>query len=114
MFVIKFLFYFALSFVILSFPIQRKAAFYHINKLAAPYTTQLFSHLGDKIEESLNHGAKAGKRLFNNTLPEVEKDQIKSTFSSTKKAPMVESFQENYTVEEKEMLKKIFTNQVED
>ena len=111
MFIIKFLFYFSLSFIILSFPIENKNVFFHLNKVAKPYTQKIFEMVGTKVETGIQKGSIFSKKLFSNTLP--AEDKIKSTLSSmSKKVPIKKKMEGEYTNEEKSMLNKIL-NRIE-
>lgn len=107
---IKFLFYFSLSFLILSFPLKEdKHVFDYLEQVARPVTSKIYFFIDKKTKE----GIKESKKFFTNSEP-VIKDKIKSTFSSAiKKDKKVEqkTDDENYTDEEKEAIKKILSNE---
>ncbi|MCP4913929.1 MAG: hypothetical protein GY909_12525 [Oligoflexia bacterium] len=117
MFIIKFAIYFSLSFIILSFPVGNKPIFNHLNKVAQPYTTELFSSFFDKAKDNIQTGKEFGKKLFSTKID--KQDLIKTQFSSTvkeaqpqerrkiKKELKKELNNDSYTAEEKELLKKI-------
>jgi hypothetical protein len=96
MFLIKFLFYFSLSFFILTIPMSGTPLFYSLEKVARPVTENLFSY----VREGSKEGIKKSKKFFSNTVP-PKRDIIKTRKSSTKK-PMGK-----YTEEEKEFLQNI-------
>lgn len=113
MFIIKFAIYFTISFIILSFPIGSKPIFSHLNKVAKPYTTELFANLTDKAKDNLEAGKEIGKKMFSTKIN--KQDLINTQFSSTqrnenkkiKKELKKEIHKDNYTPEEKELLLKI-------
>ncbi len=105
MFILKFFFYFTISFIILCVPVSQKNIFYYLDKAAAPYTEEIFSVIRSKAIE----GKKIGENFFNNSTPKVS-DSVNSSYSSTKKKNNLEEqlehdhSEEPYTVEEKQML----------
>jgi len=103
MFVLKFIFYFTLSFIILCVPVSQKNVFFYLDKAAAPYTKEIFSIIKKKAIE----GKKIGKKFFNNSTPKVS-DSVNSSYSSTQKEHDLGHHhghhEEPYTVEEKQML----------
>lgn len=110
MFIVKFLFSFVISFMILSFPMGNRVLFDHLTGITQPITDKVFSFLKTNAKENLKLGKEITGKLLNNTVPEMEakKDSIKSTYSATKKIiKKIEDHGENYTDEEKELLKNI-------
>ncbi|MDC1173752.1 hypothetical protein OAT67_00020 [Bacteriovoracaceae bacterium] len=113
MFIIKFFIYFTLSFIILSFPVGNKPIFSHLNKVAKPYTTELFADLSEKAKDNLQAGKEIGQKMFSTNIK--KQDHIKTQYSSTQKAESKkikrelkkEIHKDTYTPEEKELLQKI-------
>ncbi len=72
MFIIKFAIYFSLSFIILSFPVGNKPIFNHLNKVAQPYTTELFSSFFDKAKDNIQRISSDDKVQFKFTESEIK------------------------------------------
>ncbi|WP_127715118.1 hypothetical protein [Halobacteriovorax sp. HLS] len=109
-FMFKFALYFAISFVILSFPIADKTVFEHVNKIAHPYTDNIYK----SVKSNVSQGIKESSKLFSNSSPNT--DEIKTKYSSMKKKvkkieQAIESNHESFTIEEKEMLKKVLNTE---
>ncbi len=103
---IKFSIYFAVSFIILSFPVNNKTIFGHLNGYSRPYTDKIFNTITINAENLFNKGSDASKKLFTNTKPKNTKiDKVKMKRSSIRKD--IEHAQEKYTIEEQEMIRKI-------
>jgi hypothetical protein len=113
-FIFKFALYFSISFVILSFPIGEKTVFEHVNKVAHPYTNDIYKSVKTNVNTGIEKGTKIGKDLFSNTSPTT--DQIKTKYSSMKKKAKkieaaIEKNHEAFTVEEKELLMKVLNKE---
>lgn len=112
LFMIKFTFYFAISFIILCIPVSQETLFNHIHDYARPYTTQIFNQVENEASKQIQNGSQFTKKFFSNSNPSHQ-DKVISKFSSTKREPIenVESLinndNEEYTVEEIELLNKI-------
>ena len=105
MMLLKFSFYFVLSYMILCIPLKERQVFDHLYQLTSPYTESLFSIIKVKGKEGLEES----KKIFSNTKPS-HGDKVKSRLSSIQKKSLrkeIESPSESYTNEEKELLKKI-------
>ena len=100
MFLIKFAFYFATSFLLLSIPFQGDPLFYRLESMARPLTSKVFSYIVTNSSESIKNGAHITKKFFTNTIP-PKKDSVRIKSSASQK-PMGQ-----YTREEKEFLKNI-------
>ncbi|MDA9189737.1 hypothetical protein N9O57_02025 [bacterium] len=113
--IIKFIFFFGVSFLILSFPISKKPAFYYLHESSSHLIAPLFTKSKSKIKESSNHSKNIFSKLFNNIKPvkkakTVKIDKIKKQESATlKKVPQKEL--DSYTDEEQELLKKVLSSQ---
>ncbi len=106
-FFLKLFFYFSISYLFLGLPLGKSPIFYHLYSLTSPYTDRLF--FGNKENSSLIESSfkkpllkysKIIRKFFLNTLPED---------SSPKESQEIEQeeYQESYTIEEKQFLKKI-------
>jgi gas vesicle protein len=109
MFVIKFLFYFSLSFVILSVPVSgNKKVFNYCDELAKPYTAQIFGAIKGAISNGVHESKRVSKKLFNNTSEKI--DEVKSSISASQKEAIKEidsTPKDSYTPEEREALLRI-------
>ena len=83
-FILKFSIYFAISFLILSFPVTKKTLFSLIHSQTNKYTNKIFQNLSNKTEESLKTGKYYSKKIFSNSEPTIQ-DKVFSKFSSTQK-----------------------------
>ena len=103
---LKFSIYFALSFLILCFPVKNGHVFDYLEKVARPLTAKVYFFIDVKARE----GLKKGKELFTENAPEI-KDKIRSSLSSAKKkSKMASEKVETYTKEETEAIRKILSN----
>jgi hypothetical protein len=106
MFLIRFCFYFSLSFIILSFPVSKdKQVFDYLDGMAKPYTSKIHSKIFSTIDVTSKEVKEASKKVFNNTSADTIKRQHSSTEKKKVKLP-----QDNYTVEEREALLNILKN----
>lgn len=113
-FMFKFALYFSISFVILSFPIGEKTVFEHVNKVAHPYTQNIYKSVKNGVNSGISKGSEIGKDLFANTSPTT--DEIKTKYSSMKKnakkiEEAIDSHHQAFTVEEKELLMKVLNKE---
>ena len=109
-FMFKFFLYFSISFVILSFPLADKPIFEHMNYFTKPYTANIYKAVKSNFNSGVEKGSKMGKDLFSNTS--AKSDQVKTKYSSIKRSMKqidddIEKHHDNFTVEEKELLKKV-------
>ncbi|OUR93117.1 hypothetical protein A9Q84_21685 [Halobacteriovorax marinus] len=109
-FIFKFCLYFSISFIILSFPLGEKPLFEHVNKFTKPYTENIYKSVKTNVNSGINKGSQLGQELFSNTSPNI--DKVKTKYSSLKKSTRdieeeIESHHGNFTIEEKELLKKV-------
>ncbi|MFZ8933243.1 MAG: hypothetical protein ACO20H_00230 [Bacteriovoracaceae bacterium] len=107
-YLLKFFIYFTISFAILCIPIQKQRAFDHIYDFAIPTARSLIRSFKKDALENIRIGKKLGKKYLLN----VEPVQIEDTVSNGHAAAQgyIESNIEpidEYTAEEKEILKKI-------
>jgi hypothetical protein len=113
MFVFKFLFYFSISFALLSIRIDNNSIFDHIDSQTRPYTIKAFGIIQEKTDSFLGSTAAVGKKLFQNTTPE-KVDNVKRSLSANKKLEAKKELElkkeleeDHFTDEEKEILKNI-------
>lgn len=103
---IRYTIYFAISFTILSIPVNNRPLFGHLHKHTAPYTSRVFIQIADSVKR----GIEKGKRIFINSDPGHDhSDVIMATQSSTldKNLEEVQIPEGEYTDEEKEVLEKV-------
>ena len=103
MFLIKFTFYFSLSFLILSFPTSDKTkVFNHIDNLVMPYTSQVHKSIKSKLKGSLGEAKRITHALVSNTS-EKNSDKITNNQSGITKED-ISLPSDQYTVQEREAL----------
>ena len=99
MFLLKFILYFIVSFVILSFPVSDKTLFAHLNKMTAPVSKTILQ----KIEIGIKKSSSWSKKIFTNSTPN-KKD---TAHINEKREVRKDVAKESYTPEERELLEKI-------
>ena len=104
MFIFRFIFYFTLSFIILSFRISDKPIFIYIDNITHPWVAKIYSKIGTQGKKLVSE-SKVVPRKFFNTLPKKQ-DKVKSGRSGLRKRDI--SPEDDYTPEEKASLNKIF------
>ncbi|EQC43293.1 hypothetical protein [Bacteriovorax sp. Seq25_V] len=103
MFVIKFAFYFCLSFLILSIPVgEDKVVFSYMDQIAKPMTSKVFSTVKGVFTNGLKETKEVTSKMFNNTS--AKQDKILTNLSSVKKSIEAKLPKDNYTKEEKEAI----------
>ncbi len=107
MFILKFLFYFTVSFLILNFPIGEKKVFNHIENISDPYAKKVYNAIYKQTKEVFKEGAKASKQAFNNTS--IKEDIVKTQKSSQQAKKKVNLPKDSYTPEEESALLKILS-----
>ena len=100
-FLAKIVIYFSMSFFLLCVPINRSPLFFHLYKLGGRYVEQGLLSVKREIVIKIQEGTSLGKRFFLNSLPDETK--------RIHRDPMKHS-ENTFTVEEKELLKKVFNN----
>jgi hypothetical protein len=112
-FLIRFTFYFSLSFAILCIPIGgNRQLFDKLSSMVTPYARSAVQTTKDKISTT----KKYGKKLYSNSEPELEEDQIKSKMSATERKKSKKIIKENrkpddtYTEEEQERLRRALSD----
>jgi hypothetical protein len=114
MFIIRFAFYFILSFAILCIPIGNdRQVFDKLSDMVTPYARKAVKTTKQKFSST----KKYGKKLYSNSEPELdEEDAVKSKMSSTqrKSKKIVKEHrqaEETYTEEEQERLRKVLSEE---
>lgn len=107
MFLIRFPFYFALSFIILSIPISGNTVFDHMTNSISPVIKKTVKKVKSWGQGALEDTKSLTVKAMNNVKPQV--DEVRSSQSSTKPKVKEEDIDAhpNYTDEEKELLIKI-------
>ncbi len=111
MFIIRFAFYFTLSFAILCIPIGGgRQLFDKIFSMVTPYAREAVKSTKQKITTTKRYS----KKLYSNSNPVIEVDEVKSKLSSVmrKSKAVKESHknpEETYTEEEQERLRKVLS-----
>lgn len=96
--------WFTASFVVLSIPVSQQPIFDHITNIFGPTTQGFIQDFSKRANESVQVGKKAVDKLFE-TVPK-NTDKLKLQQSSIDKEELPE---EEYTIEEKQMLQQILT-----
>ena len=115
MFLIRFVFYFALSFGILCIPIGNdRQLFDKLSSMVTPYARKAIKTTKQKFSSTKRYG----RKLYSNSEPEVEEDQVKSKLASTlrKKSGKVivkenRASDDTYTDEEQMRLRKALSDE---
>ncbi|HLE11241.1 MAG: hypothetical protein A2504_10670 [Bdellovibrionales bacterium RIFOXYD12_FULL_39_22] len=129
MFVVKFVLYFFVSYLILSIPIADTCLFNFMSTHTRQYTDNLYGIIQEKIDEGIVSSRRLGMKLFTNATPKgrlVFGPKLPAGYYHAQaEASAAESFegrakveseardvaaiegQENYTVEEEELLKRL-------
>lgn len=113
MFIIRFAFYFTLSFAILCIPIgDGRQLFDKIFSMVTPYAREAVKTTKQKITTTKRYS----KKLYSNSTPAIEEDEVKSKMSSVsrKKKAIIKSNktpEEIYTDEEQERLRKVLSEE---
>lgn len=107
MFIIRFVFYFTLSFAILCIPIGGGQHFFDkLLGMVTPYADKAMNTTKQKISTTKRYS----KKLYSNSEP-FERDEIKTRLASVKKIRVEHKQPDDaYTDEERERLKKALSN----
>jgi hypothetical protein len=108
MFIIRFAFYFTLSFAILCIPIGNgRQLFDKLFNLVTPYAEKAALTTKQKLSTTQRYS----KKLYSNSEP-LEKDEVKSKFAGIKKKVVIQKNRpdDSYTDEERERLRKVLSN----
>ena len=107
MFIFKFLFYFSVSFLILSFPMGKTTVFDHLHGYASPYTNSFFQGIQDKSSEIFHGTLSISRKIFTNITPST-RDSVNENLSAIKRDDDgAAKEQDSYTAEERDMLSSI-------
>lgn len=111
MFIIRFAFYFTLSFAILCIPIGGGQQFFDkLFSMVTPYARTVAKTTKQKITSTKRYS----KKLYSNSEPAIEEDQVKSKMSGIKKKSIKKAnkpAEETYTEEEQERLRKVLSEE---
>jgi hypothetical protein len=109
MFLIRFVFYFALSFAILCIPIgSGQHLFDKLYAMVTPYADKAIMTTKQKISTTKRYS----KKLYSNSEP-IEKDEVKSKLAGIQKKVRLlkkHSPDDSYTDDERERLRKVLSN----
>lgn len=107
MFLIRFVFYFTLSFAILCIPIgNNRQLFDKLYGLITPYADKALSTTKQKLTTTKRYS----KKLYSNSEP-IEKDEVKTKLAGIKKLEVKHRApDDSYTDEERERLRKVLSN----
>lgn len=110
MFIIRFAFYFTLSFAILCIPIgDGQQLFDKIFTMVTPYARTAVKTTKQKFTSTKRYS----KKLYSNSEPAMEEDEVKSKMSAQKKKIKKETKKtdETYTDEEQERLRRVLSEE---
>lgn len=108
MFIIRFVFYFTISFAILCIPIGNgRRAFDKLYSMVTPYADKAIVTTKQKLTTTKRYS----KKLYSNSEP-LEKDEVKTKQSGLKKKIEIKHQppDDSYTDEERERLKKVLSD----
>lgn len=109
MFLIRFVFYFAMSFAILCIPVgNNEHLFDKLYQMATPYADKAIKTTKQKISSTKRYS----KKLYSNSEP-IEMDEVKSKAASVLKKKIHNTNQnseDTYTDEEQERLRKVLNS----
>ena len=110
---LKFVITFCFSFLLLSIPVQNKPLFYYLNQWAKPITNEVFSGSRDVLLKGVKRSKNFSQQIFNNTVPQKDEISLQNSSLDKGKHEALKHIDhgEDYTAEEKDMLKKILINQ---
>lgn len=112
MFVIRFVFYFTLSFAILCIPIgNNRQLFDKLYGMVTPYARNAISTTKQKISTT----KKYSKKLYSNSAPAVEEDTVKSKMAGLQKKKKIQiehnAASDTYTEDEQERLRRVLSEE---
>lgn len=112
MFIIRFVFYFTLSFAILCIPIGGgNQLFDKLYSMVTPYARDASKAAKQKLTSTKRYS----KKLYSNSEPSLEEDQVKSKMSGVKKKKAIikenKSAEDTYTDEEQERLRRALSDE---
>ena len=113
MFIIKFVFYFTISFLILAFPYNSKTIFEHVHVATYPMTTKIYEKLIAKIDELYSENKSKidflnGDKIHSksSSISRREKQKNITNLGKAKKENL-ERPSDDYTQQERSLLNKI-------
>ena len=111
MFLIRFVFYFAISFAILCIPVgDGLHLFDKLYTMVTPYARKAVNTTKQKFSSTKRYS----KKLYSNSEP-IEKDEVKTKYAALKKAPASATTPANsddtYTDDERERLRKVLSSE---
>jgi hypothetical protein len=112
MFIIRFAFYFTLSFAILCIPIGGgRQLFDKLFTMVTPYARTAVKTTKQKLTSTKRYS----KKLYSNSEPEIEEDEVKSKMSSVQKKKVIKKetkkSDDTYTEDEQERLRKVLSEE---
>lgn len=105
MFIIRFAFYFTLSFALLCIPVgDNLHLFDKLYNMATPYVNKVVKQTNQKISSTKHYS----KKLYSNSEP-FERDEVKSKYAGIQKQIVKKNAnpEDTYTAEEQERLRRI-------
>lgn len=109
MFLLRFIFNFTISFILLSVSINKRPIFSHIYDLTKPYTQKMIGFSEETLNSIYIDVSAIVRKSFSNSTPNaLEEDSLSLSASASEE---IEAHAESYTDEEKEALKSIFQGQ---
>ncbi len=105
--IIKPLLWFSFSFLVLSIPVSDKPLFNHISGVFGPTAQGVINDFGNRANESVQVGKKAIKQLFQAIPNNADKVGLRQSSSVKEKKAKELDPKDEYTIEEKELLKQI-------
>lgn len=111
MFIIRFIFYFTLSFAILCIPIGNdRQLFDKLYSMVTPYARNAVKTTKQKLATTKRYS----KKLYSNSDPDQERDEVAARMSSVKRKKIqVENKEaaDTYTEEEQERLRRVLSTE---
>ena len=111
MFILRFTFYFTLSFAILCIPIGGgQQLFDKLFSMVTPYARTAVKSTKQKFTSTKRYS----KKLYSNSEPALEEDEVKSKMSGQKKKTLKKDSKksdETYTEDEQERLRKVLSEE---
>lgn len=106
MFFIRSILWFSASFVILSVPVNKRPLFSHLSGVFGPSAQNIIDDFGDKAETTIKVGKDAIHKLFKASPEVMDHLDVKQSAALRNDDPI-----EDYTVEERALLKNILEQQ---
>tara|TARA_R110002049_G_scaffold147170_1_gene309857 strand:+ start:295 stop:633 length:339 start_codon:yes stop_codon:yes gene_type:complete len=106
-FIFKPLLWFSFSFLVLSIPVSERPLFDHISGVFGPTAQGVINDFGSRASESVQVGKKAIKQLFQTIPSNGDKVELRQSSSIKKVKAKEVSPKDEYTIEEKALLKQI-------